>query len=228
VKVLVRVESLCSAAVERVFALAFGGSIEPVQIARRLIATIERSPPEADATDATRYLVRVSQADYARFADERAALGRQWARMAATLCERSGIALGHPPSVEIVADGSLVTGTVAIDVERPSAERDAPQRALALRVERGVSRGSTFALPRPATGDPPLVFGRDAACDVVIADPRVSRRHMRCSAEGAAVSFEDLGSSNGISLNGERRTSGELRAGDVVAIGDTALRVQFR
>lgn len=65
-----------------------------------------------------------------------------------------------------------------------------------------------------------MVVGRDRSCDVVLADPLVSRRHARLTDLHRAITLEDLGSSNGTYVNGERITgSRSLRSGDLIAIG---------
>jgi hypothetical protein len=51
--------------------------------------------------------------------------------------------------------------------------------------------------------DFPAVIGRDALCNVVINSPSVSRRHARISRAGDAYFLEDLGSSNGSSVDGK-------------------------
>jgi hypothetical protein len=224
-KALVAVEAWCAAAVERAFAVTFGGAIEPVQIARRLVATIESAPPARDDAAPTRYVVRVGAADFRRLDAERADLERLWTHMAGTLCARAGAAPAQPPVVVIVQDDALVAGTVAVGVERPQPGGPAPA-ALALRVALGPGAGTAFALPRPGSGPRPVIVGRDAACDVALSDPRVSRRHVRCTVVDDGVAFEDLGSSNGTYVNGERRAAGVLRAGDLLEVGDTALRVE--
>ena len=66
-----------------------------------------------------------------------------------------------------------------------------------------------------------VVIGREG-CDVVLADPEVSRRHaaLRHTGEGPAV--EDLGSTNGTFVNGERISGTRvLSDGDVVSFGNT-------
>lgn len=78
-----------------------------------------------------------------------------------------------------------------------------------------------------------VVIGRDAGCDVVLASPRVSRRH--CAVRRAGVSegamdlvLEDLGSSNGTRVNGRvvvAYTPWPLRDGDVLEVGGVALAV---
>lgn len=76
-----------------------------------------------------------------------------------------------------------------------------------------------------------LVIGRDPACDLVLASPRLSRRHCRVLpvAQGFfAAALEDLGSSNGTMINGVPLPAGVqriLRDGDVIEIGGIALAV---
>jgi pSer/pThr/pTyr-binding forkhead associated (FHA) protein len=70
------------------------------------------------------------------------------------------------------------------------------------------------------------VVGRDDACDFVVLDARVSRRHLEIEPDGATLRFRDLGSSNGTSVNGKSVDSGELGLGDVVAIGDSELCIE--
>src|SRR3954447_13696939 len=63
------------------------------------------------------------------------------------------------------------------------------------------------------------ILGRSRECDVVIDDPNVSRRHaeMRCSDGSWAVA--DLGSTNGIKVNGRRGERSELEPGDELSLG---------
>lgn len=49
----------------------------------------------------------------------------------------------------------------------------------------------------------PLVVGRSRACDAQIADPTVSRRHVRVGVRGEEVVLEDLGSSNPTYVDGK-------------------------
>jgi pSer/pThr/pTyr-binding forkhead associated (FHA) protein len=66
-----------------------------------------------------------------------------------------------------------------------------------------------------------ITLGRDTACQVVLAQQAVSRSHARISRDGALFFLEDLGSSYGTEVNGERLPKGEkrlLRNGDIIAI----------
>jgi hypothetical protein len=70
-----------------------------------------------------------------------------------------------------------------------------------------------------------LLIGRSSRCDVVLSDPSVSRRHARVIFRDGAWVFQDLGSTNGSTLNGRRVGRGELRPGDRLMLGRSRLRV---
>jgi transcriptional regulator with AAA-type ATPase domain len=66
-----------------------------------------------------------------------------------------------------------------------------------------------------------LTIGRDAACDVCLDGSDISRRHaaLRWTETGAGAVLHDLGSRNGIRINGRAVAEGVLAAGDVVRVG---------
>src|SRR5262245_9346244 len=69
-----------------------------------------------------------------------------------------------------------------------------------------------------------LLLGRDKACDIVLMEDTVSRKHARIVRSGDGSYLEDLQSRNGTFLNG-RRVNGpvRLRDGDNVHLYDVAL-----
>ena len=70
------------------------------------------------------------------------------------------------------------------------------------------------------------VIGRDAGCDVQLCDPLVSRRHAVVLETRLGTFIEDLGSANGLYLNGDRCTrTVALENGDIVQIGTTIWKV---
>ena len=80
----------------------------------------------------------------------------------------------------------------------------------------GPTPGVTFALE----GDQ-LIIGRDAAHAVSINDAEVSRKHARLTFQGGKYVLEDLGSTNGTFVNGQRLVSpAVLKPGDVVSLGE--------
>lgn len=70
-----------------------------------------------------------------------------------------------------------------------------------------------------------LIAGRDPACDISETnDPLMSRRHASFSAGPRGVIVRDLGSRNGILVNGVKTTESALQNGDVVQIGHVQVR----
>jgi len=67
-----------------------------------------------------------------------------------------------------------------------------------------------------------VTIGRDITNDIVINDPEVSRHHLRFTRGGGGFTMEDLGSTNGTFMNGQRMTgSRPLRPGDMIGLGET-------
>jgi hypothetical protein len=70
-------------------------------------------------------------------------------------------------------------------------------------------------------------IGRAHDSTILISDPKVSRRHLQLTWNGAAFVAEDVGSSGGTLLNGmPLRSPTILRPGDTLSIGDTILRLE--
>lgn len=76
-------------------------------------------------------------------------------------------------------------------------------------------------------GAAPMVIGRDASCDIWADDPSASRRHARFSAAPEGHIVEDLGSKNGILINGVPAVHHLLRDGDVLQLGGMQVVVRL-
>ncbi len=80
----------------------------------------------------------------------------------------------------------------------------------------GPTPGVTF----PLEGDQ-LIIGRDASNSIAINDAEISRKHSRLSFQGGKYVIEDLGSTNGTFVNGQRLAGPVvLKPGDVVSLGE--------
>ncbi len=74
----------------------------------------------------------------------------------------------------------------------------------------------------------PIIVGRAPGADIVIGAGYVSARHARFNLMGSNLFVEDLGSTNGTSVNGHSISEPvALRNGDVVNVGDVAMRVRY-
>ncbi|HVJ28545.1 MAG TPA: FHA domain-containing protein [Vicinamibacterales bacterium] len=70
-----------------------------------------------------------------------------------------------------------------------------------------------------------IVVGRDPACEISHDDSLLSRRHAEFVTAGNVVTVKDLGSRNGVFVNGARASEQTLEPGDIVQIGP--LRARF-
>jgi FHA domain len=70
-----------------------------------------------------------------------------------------------------------------------------------------------------------LVIGRHYACDVVLTDPSVSRRHARLVFRDSGWVLQDLASTNGTTVNGATVGRCVVRPGDLLMLGSERLRV---
>lgn len=85
-------------------------------------------------------------------------------------------------------------------------------------IENGPLAGQRFEV----TGT--LIVGRQAGCNVVLDDQRVSRRHAAFIVAGERCEVVDLGSRNGTFVNGQRVERCVLKAGDALQVGGTLFR----
>jgi pSer/pThr/pTyr-binding forkhead associated (FHA) protein len=101
----------------------------------------------------------------------------------------------------------------------PSEATNEPR--FALRFISGKYQGGEYPL---AEGQE-IVIGRSSELDMVLVEEMVSRKHARIALAEGAISIEDLGSTNGTFVNGEKVQQGTLREGDRVLIGTNILKV---
>lgn len=66
---------------------------------------------------------------------------------------------------------------------------------------------------------PILLFGRHEECDVQLNSKKISRRHCCLAIVNDYLVIRDLGSTNGVKINGKRVQEGKLHAGDELQIG---------
>src|ERR1700723_3336851 len=90
-----------------------------------------------------------------------------------------------------------------------------PARLVAL------DEGSDIALDRSM-----VVVGRHPLCDVRLDSLRISRHHCCMTQVKDEIEVRDLGSTNGIRINGERVERGRLRTGDELSIAHIRYRLE--
>ncbi len=108
------------------------------------------------------------------------------------------------------------------DLPGPPARGQSPQRQFDLKVVSGPDRGKVHKL---VDGD--YLVGRGLDCQIVLADPAVSRKHFQVRRNGDQAILEDLGGPNGTKVNGEKRARHNLEPGDQIEVGMTVLEFQI-
>ncbi len=117
------------------------------------------------------------------------------------------------------------------------AERTATGPVFSLSIPAARGRATVHVVPHKAEA----IIGRDQSCDVVVPERSISKRHARLLLEATRVAgararrphqqqlqVVDLGSSNGVAVNGrklKKHGHGALVSGDVLDLGDVSLLV---
>ena len=99
-----------------------------------------------------------------------------------------------------------------------------PEASFALLVVDGPDAGARMTVDGGASGR--LLVGTGPGCELRLSDRAVSRRHLAVELEGSSLLLEDLGSTNGTSVEGVRIREALVSGGESVRIGGTVLRVE--
>jgi pSer/pThr/pTyr-binding forkhead associated (FHA) protein len=91
----------------------------------------------------------------------------------------------------------------------------------ALKFISGKYQGGEF----PLRSDKEVVIGRSSDLDMVLVEDMVSRKHAKISLAQGKVTLQDLGSTNGTFVNGEKIKRTQLKAGDRILIGTSILKL---
>ena len=241
--VLRAIEHKIEALVEGVFGRAFKTNVQPVEIARKLAKEMDdhRTVSVSRVYVPNEYTVYLSPQDRNQFQTYEESLRLELQEYLAEHARREGYVMLSLPVVVITSDPDLGVGSFGIAtrmVQRTGKPAREPRRAGATMVYRPESK----ATPSPtavdhAPGDESVVItiggerhqiaksvvvlGRSQDCDIQLADPNVSRRHAELRREDGAYRIVDLGSTNGIEVNGRRLRQATLEDGDTIVLGST-------
>ena len=217
--VLSKIEQVCATFIERAFAKTFPSDLEPAQIARKLVSTMEAQTrsDEGRLRAPASYAVYVSPDDFERLAEHREYLERAWAELLRDLGKRVRITFeGGEARVTMGARASIPLGAIAIEVGGPASSAG----QFSLRMLKGVPPDGVYSIRGKAR------IGRSEESEIVLVDPSVSRAHAVVEIRGGAPVVRDVGSTNGTFVNGRRVRSHQLRDGDELLFGDTKMRFE--
>lgn len=133
-----------------------------------------------------------------------------------------------PPPVRAAGDPARVTDVREGHRGPPRRLRAVPILAVGarpkqLRIVEGDGSAPSLFLRGPARR---WVVGRARSADLVVCDPDVSREHFEVVEAGGTFRLYDLGSKNGVFVNGAPADQHALRPGDEVRAGATLLRFE--
>ena len=242
-----RVEGL----IEGTFRRAFRTHVQPVELARKLTKEMDdhRTISVSKVYVPNEYSVYLAPDDRDQFSSYESSLVDELRQHLAEHARRERYALLSQPRVVFETDADLPVGDFGIATrmvqpdtrseEAPAAEaghtmiyrreRASVPTEAASPVELGVEEPKARLTVGGRTHDVDskrVVIGRSRECDIQIADPNASRRHAEIRREGDTFAIVDLGSTNGLEVNGRRTQRANLADGDRITIGTTDLVFQ--
>ena len=213
------------------FARAFKGDVQPVEITARLQRELDS---EAKLLSRDRKLVpndfrvALSSHDYDRLTPYSKTLNSEIAPQLREYAAEAGYIFNGPVTIDYVLDASLPVGRFTV-TSSAVAGVDAADSPGPAEVRTGTLVVEVNGVRHPLT-PPGITIGRGTEADLRINDPGVSRKHARIIVLGEGddqrISIEDLGSTNGTFMDGQRVTAPQqLAVGSQIRIGQTVIGV---
>lgn len=202
--------------VEGAFGKAFRSGLQPVEIVRKLLRELDagRTLGVRGTVAPNHFVVALSTQDALRFDDYADVVEQELAAEAREHARREGYHFLGPVTVQLVEDPAIREG--ALEVEATIAKGPGGRAGALV-----LADGRRFRL-----GDRVVTVGRLPDCDVVVDDPRVSRRHAEIRPEPDGFRLVDLGSLNGTLVNGVPERDHLLDDGDLIGVGSATLRFE--
>ena len=246
--VLRSLEEKLAGLVEGTFSRAFKSEVRPVEIARKLAREMEDHKVVSLSRTyvPNEYTVWLSQEDREQFSGYEGDLREELSTYLLEHARRERVNLLTRPEITFKTDERLRLGEFGIQARLVRADDG---RGEAVRGEEGHTQvysaseriSGELAQPHPrrtraqlrhegraiVLGSQGAVLGRSRDCDVVVDDENVSRRHAEVRPSGGSWIVRDLGSTNGVKVNGRRIAKGSagqsLKAGDRIELGLSTL-----
>ena len=246
-----QIEQKIESLFEGAFGRAFRRNVQPVELARKLAKEMDdyKMVSVSQVYAPNEYVVYLSARDRDQFESYEPALIKELEQYLTEHSRREGYVLLSKPEITFQTDEDLEVGLFGIAnrmIQREAAEREAeaePEPG-ATRIYRAAPAETEAASaeelgleepePEPAATvtvngrahelqKASVVIGRSKDCDIRISDPNVSRRHAEIRQEGTTYWVVDLGSTNGIAVNGHALKRAKLDDDDRITLGSTEI-----
>jgi len=254
--VLRNLEAKIGGLVEGAFGRAFKTNVQPVELAHKLAKEMEENQMASVSRVyvPNHYRIFLSEQDRAQFSSYEPALRKELSDYLLEHARQERLALTSRPQIEFHTDDRLDLGEFGIQAQllSPPEEEEVEESAEAAPSAGDFGHTMVYSPDRAARRLDPLpsvdarrqallvgegkrtllsgsrvVIGRSRDCDVVVSDPNVSRRHAELQRDEGGWSVADLGSTNGIKVNGRRVDNAPLRDGDRITLGVTDLTFEL-
>lgn len=217
-----------------VFARTFRSAVQPVEISSQLAHEVDKA---AQILSRDRRLapndfrVHLSEPDFERLSALGPALPDELVELLKKHATAQSYVFTGPVSVTLELAPELTTGRFRVTHQTMAKVSQSGPEMSETQVRRAVAtleiNGETMPLAPPG-----IVVGRGSEADLRVNDPGVSRRHVEfrvtSEREGSRVSVHDLGSTNGVLVNGRRVQNASLADGAVIRVGNTSMTLHVR
>jgi hypothetical protein len=242
VSVLRNLESKLAGLVEGTFSRAFKSEVRPVEIARKLAREMDEHRVQSLSRIyvPNEYTVWLSSEDREQFSGYEDELRRELSGYLLEHARKERVALLTPPEIGFKTDDRLRLGEFGIQArlvrphEDPAGEPRQAEEGHTMVYSSSERLAAPLREPDPrrssarlrvggrteVLGSSGAVLGRSREADIVVDDANVSRKHAEIRPSGGSWTVRDLGSTNGVKVNGRRIDGAQsLRPGDVIEIG---------
>lgn len=231
--VLQRFERRLEGVVTNLFAWAFKSAVQPVEITSALQHDMDNN---AQILSRSRVLVpndftvALARADYDRLSPYGSTLSAELTQLVHEHINDQGYTPAGHITIDLVLDETLRTGRFHVRSRTNASVTPAAGQSMtdtAVRKADVILEVNGVQHPLPPPG---VVIGRGSEADLRIDDPGISRKHARIAVteqNGIHISVEDLGSTNGVIVDGRRLAQSALGNGSRLQLGNTHLLLRM-
>ncbi len=234
---LQRFENKLEQMISGVFARTFRSAVQPVEIASALNREVDNS---AQILSRDRRLVpndfhvELSETDHQRLQGLGPQLPRELTEMLRAHAAQQSYVFTGPVNIFLETREDLTTGRFRVRSKSVSKSSMSGGDPTDTQVRRAAATLELNGEQLPLS-PPGIVIGRGNDADLRIDDPGVSRKHIEIRVEEAQdlgepprITVHDLGSTNGMLVNGKRVEQGTLVDGATIKIGNTTMSLRLR
>ena len=234
---LQRFENKLEQMISGVFARTFRSAVQPVEIASALNREVDNS---AQILSRDRrlvpntFVVELSETDHQKLEGLGPQLPRELTEMLREHAAQQSYVFTGPVSISMVVSEELTTGRFRVRSKAQSKSSMAAGDPTDTQVRRATAtlelNGEKLPLAPPG-----IVIGRGNDADLRIDDPGISRKHIEIRVtepqdltDAPRITVHDLGSTNGVLINGKRVEQATLADGATIRIGNTTMSLHLR